>query len=456
MASAAGARSRSGRTIATVAIVSGTFLSVLSSTILYVPIANIARDLHVTIAAASLVVTVQAIVFATLLPLGDWTGSRFGRRKVYCIVIAMYGIAGIAGALAPNLGVLLVVRVFQGVAAAAIVPLVMSLLAELYGPADRPRALSAWATANSLGQALGPPLGGVLTGAFGWRSTFLPAAIIAIFACYAAWRYLPADVPQHAPLEWRGAATLTLAALCLLSAFSAVPQLGPHSPLPVLLAVAGCAALAAFVWAIRRTDHPFVSPRAFREPSYVMSCIGVFGATAALSTALVAIPLYLQQSLTLAVAVAGFITLTMPLAMAATAPFSSVLVQRFGARTTIQLALTGLLVATAALGLAINAHAGVLALFPELILIGAATAAQYTAGASGATETPAGRFGAGIGFFNLQRIAGAAAGPALTAIVLQHDATGYGAAVGISCAVVLAALGGTALVRRPQLIAKPT
>ena len=116
-------RSRSGRTIATIAIVSVTFMSVLSITILNVPLAYIAHDLHVSIADASLLVTSQAITFATLLPLGDWVGNRFGRRNGYCTVIAAYGVAGIVGALAPNLGVLVAVRIVQGMAAAAIVPL---------------------------------------------------------------------------------------------------------------------------------------------------------------------------------------------------------------------------------------------------------------------------------------------------------------------------------------------
>jgi len=71
-------------------------------------------------------------------------------------------------------------------------------------------------------------------------------------------------------------------------------------------------------------DEPFVSPQAFREPSYLTSCIGVFGATTAFSSALLAIPLYLTQSLAVPLATAGFITLTLPLAMALIAPFSSV------------------------------------------------------------------------------------------------------------------------------------
>ena len=65
------------------------------------------------------------------------------------------------------------------------------------------------------------------------------------FACVAAWRYLPDDVPFDRPLEWRGAGTLTLGALFLLSAFTSIPQLGVRSPLPVLIALAGCASVAA-------------------------------------------------------------------------------------------------------------------------------------------------------------------------------------------------------------------
>jgi MFS family permease len=454
-------RSRAGRTIATIAIVSGTFMSVLSSTVLNVPIAAIAADLHVTIADASLLVTSQAITFATLLPLGDWVGNRFGRRNVYCIVIGIYGVAGILGALAPNLAVLVAVRIAQGVAAAGIVPLVMTLLAELYDPAERPLALSAWATANSAGQALGPPLGGLLTSLFGWRSIFLPTPLIAAFAGLAAWHYLPADVPRTLPLEWRGASTLTLGALLLLGAFTAIPQLGVGSPLVWAIAAAGCASVAAFARVIRTADNPFVSPAAFRQPTYLTSCIGVFGATVAFSSALLAIPLYLTQVLRVPLATAGFITLTLPLAMALIAPFSSVVVGRYGSSRTMQFGLVALGVASGALALAVNARLGVAALLPAMVLIGAALAGQYTAGAVGTTASAAGRFGAGIGLFNLLRVGGTAVGPAIVALVLQHDVAAYAEVFGISCAFVLAALAGTLTVdvraaRERQSIGKPT
>jgi MFS family permease len=456
MTSLAGARGQNGRTIATVAIVSGTFMSVLGSTILNVPIAAIAHDLQVSIADASLLITTQAITFATLLPLGDWIGNRFGRRNVYCVVIATYGIGAFIAMFAPNLGVLVAVRIVQGAAAAGIVPLVMTLLSELYDPSQRPLALSAWATANSAGQACGPPLGGLLTSIFGWRSIFAPIAIISVFACAGALRYLPTDKPRAQPLEWRGASLLTLAALLLLTAFTALPLLGVTSPVPALLLLAGCACAVAFLRSIRTAEHPFVSPQAFREPSYRTSCIGVLAATISFSAALLAIPLYLTQVAGESLASAGFFTLTLPLAMALIAPYSSLVVRRYGSGRTMQLGLLALALGTASIALTVTARLGVFTLLPAMILIGAALAAQYTAGAVGSTHSAAGRIGAGIGFFNLLRIAGAAIGPALTALVLQHDPAAYAQVFVISCAVVLTAFVATLASETGQAIGKPT
>jgi MFS family permease len=169
-----------------------------------------------------------------------------------------------------------------------------------------------------------------------------------------------------------------------------------------------------------------------------------------------AVPLYLTQSLLVSIATAGFITLTLPLAMALIAPLSSVFVRRYGSARTIAFGLIALALGSALLVVAVNARLGIPSLFPPMILMGAALAAQYTASASGATQTDAGRFGAGIGFFNLLRIAGAAAGPALVAIVLQNDAAAYAEVFAISCAVVIAALAFVALVEARQVMAKPT
>lgn len=457
MASEAANRSHAGRTIATVAIVSGTFMSVLGSTVFNVPVGAIAGDLHVSIADATLLITAPAIAFATFLPIADWIGNRFGRRNVYCAVLLGFSIAGIAGAFAPNLGMLIAVRIVQGMCASGIVPLVMTLLSELYEPRERPLALSAWAMANSAGQACGPPLGGVLAMYFGWRSIFVPPAIIGLIACGAAFRYLPADAPRVLPLEWRGALSLTAGSALLLAAFVSVPQRGAFSPEVIALATLGLACAAIFISSIRTSPTPFVSPHAFAIASYRTPCIGVFSATMVFGSALLAIPLYLTQTLGLSLASAGFITLTMPLTMAVVAPFSSIVVNRAGSGRTMLLGLLVLALAAGSIAVAAAHHFGTWSLLPAMILIGASMAAMYTAGAVGTTHSEAGRYGAGIGFFNLLRIAGAALGAAYVAIVLGAAAGAYDVVFGIGAALALLAfVAGLASEGRQSAIGNPT
>jgi MFS family permease len=444
----AGRGGSTSRSYGTIAVVAGTFISVLNTTVINVPLGQIARDLRVSVVDASLIITATLITYAMFLPLGDWLGARFGRRNVYCAAVAVLGITSLICSLANSLPSLIAMRIVQGMASAAVVPSVMTILAALYLPAERPRALSAWATANSAGQAVGPPLGGLLTAMVGWRFVFLPTPVIAALAVAAAVRYLPYDAPVPKVLEWRGATVLVFAALLLLSSVAAIPQLGVASPIVIGAAAAGIVCTAAFVFAIKHAGRPFVSPLAFAERSYRTSCIGVTGATIVLGLSLVALPLYLTQALGVSVEVAGFISLSQPLAMAILAPVTSRIVLLHGSGRTIQFGLLALFFGSFAIVALIALHAGAVAFVPALIIIGGALAVQYTAGAVGTTTSVAGRVGAGIGLFNLLRIAGFAVGAALVAIALHYDSTAYGTIFLIAPGIVLVALICTALSER--------
>lgn len=435
------------RLLATLAIVSGTFVSVLGTTILNVPISDIASDLHVSIADITLLITAQAIAFASCLPLGGWVGNRFGRKNVYCIAVATMGIAGLIAMFGQNLPTLVAMRIIQGLSSASIVSLVMTLLSDLYEPERRPLALSMWAVANSLGQAMGPPLGGLLAVTFGWRAIFAPAPLIAAFAFAAAIRYLPSEPARESKLEWRGALSLTGGALMLLVGVSAIPHYGLASPFVLGFALAGIVSLGIFAHSIVTTDHPFVSPQAFREPTYVASCIGVLSATVCLGAALLAIPLYLERSLGFSTDKTGYITLALPLAMALVAPLTSFVVKRFGPVRAVQGGLLVLGVASAAIAFITANRLGFIPLIPFLLALGAAVAAHYTGGAVGTTQTAAGRYGAGIGLFNLMRIAGTAIGPALVGTILERDSGAYAAIFIDTGAVAAAALVWTLLLR---------
>ncbi len=414
------------RSLATVAIVSGTFGSVLGSTVINVPLRDIANDLHVSITTSTLLVTLSGITFATLLPLGGWLGNRYGRRNVFCLATGILAAAGLVAMLAQSFATLVAMRIIQGAVSAAIVPIVMTILADLYEPERRAVGLSAWATANSLGQALGPPLGGILASAISWRAAFAPATVVSAAACIAAWQFVPHDPPTPSRLEWRGALGLTLGSGSLLTAITILPQMGVASPVPWVLVIVAALGLGYFRFAINSAEQPFVAPQAFHEPSYVLSMIAILAATVAMGATLLGVPLYLTHVLHYSTLSTGFVVLALPLAMVLAAPFSSGLVGRVGSATTVRGALIALALGSAAIA-SIVMHGwsvGLLAAF--LVIVGIAIALAYTGTAVESTRSAAGRYGAGVGLYNVLRIGGSAAGAALVALVLQHQPLAYG------------------------------
>ena len=106
----------------------GTFTATVNNAIVNVPMVDILTDLHVSLANGALVVVAFNLAFAVLMPLSGWLGDRIGQRRLFCIAMAGLAIGAVGAAVSPNLGVLVGFRVMQGVATAAVLPGVMSLM----------------------------------------------------------------------------------------------------------------------------------------------------------------------------------------------------------------------------------------------------------------------------------------------------------------------------------------
>ena len=131
---------------------------------------------------------------AALLPAG-MLGDRFGRKKMLLIALSLFGAASLACSFATSAGELIAGRAVLGLGAAALMPLSMAVLPVLFTPEERPRALTIWVTANSLGIPLGPIVGGWLLDHYRWGSMFLinvPVVIVGLVAV----AFLAAGVAQ--------------------------------------------------------------------------------------------------------------------------------------------------------------------------------------------------------------------------------------------------------------------
>lgn len=429
--------------LALVPLLTGTFLGTVTNSIVNVPLRNIAAEFGVSVSHTVLVSVAFMLTFAVTMPVLGWLGDRVGRRRVFSGALAVLAAATAVAAFAPNLASLVALRAVQGLATAAILPAVMGMIADLFTPDQRGRALGWWAGANGLGQAVGPTLGGLVAHVASWRWIFVPVAPLAVLALMGTLRWVPDAEGRGVSLEWRGALTLTAGTALVIGAAAAVSQ--PVSAvLPASLTVAGVVALAAFAALSRTRPHPFVAPRLVREPSYLRSSLAVFTQMFCLGATTLGVALHLTRN-GASTAFAGLVVLTLPAAMALLAPASGVLTDRLGPRWVMRSGLVVLVASQAWLAAVLAWQRATLDIIVGLVFTGVATALVQTPAALGATRSAAGRAGAGLGLFNLIRFSGLAIGAAWVAVALGVAgglATMFAAGAAVAAGGFLATFAG--------------
>jgi MFS family permease len=400
-----------------------TFLGTVSNNILNVPLREITRAFGVPLSEGALVVSGFVLVLAAAMPVSGWVGDRFGRRRVVIAALVTMMAGQVAAALAPALWALVACRAVQGLACAAIPPSVMGMLSSSYVRAGRARAMSSWAAANGVGQAVGPPLGGLLAGALGWRSIFVVLASGTAVLLLVALRVLADDPARRVALHRGGAITLTLGTALIMAAATAVPLRTVPAWADIGLAGGGVVFLVAFAVLSARHPRPLIRPRLILESRFMRSAVAAFAQMFCLAAVLVVIPLYVIDSLGWGVALTGVLVFALPATMAAAAPVVGLICERASPRLIMRAGLILLAGVTSALGMFLTGHGSSLGvLIPLLILIGAGVALVQTPAAMGATHSPAGAAGAALGLFNMLRFAGSAIGTAWVALIYPHSA----------------------------------
>jgi MFS family permease len=240
-------------------------LNPVNSTLISTALVPIGLDLHASVAQTGWLIAGLYLASAIAQPTMGRMADLIGPRRVYLFGLALVVLAGVAGEFAASLAALTGVRVLLGIGTSAAYPASMSIIREratrLGLPPPR-TAMGVLSLASLATVALGPVLGGLLTGLWGWHSIFLvnvPLAAIA-FALVAGWT--PRDVRKPESLS-RVVKELDLAGIGLFAAFMLAVMfflMNLRSPVWLLVPVAAllCAAL---VWHSRRRLQPFIDVR---------------------------------------------------------------------------------------------------------------------------------------------------------------------------------------------------
>ncbi|MGK5729596.1 MFS transporter [Streptomyces sp. URMC 124] len=251
---------RPGLGIFTLAL--GFVMASLDVTIINVAGPSLRAGLGLSLSGLTWVVSGYVLAFAALLLLAGSLAGRYGARRTYLAGLALFTAASLLAALAPGAGVLIAGRILQGAGAALFMPSSLTLLLAAFpGGRERARVLGLWSAIVSVAAGLGPAVGGLLVGAFGWRSVFLVNLPLGLLGLVLA-RRVTAPLPgRPGPLAAAGHALGLLALAALSYGLIEGPDLGWAAPrVLVPLAVAALAG-AAFVVRERRAAAR-VLPRA--------------------------------------------------------------------------------------------------------------------------------------------------------------------------------------------------
>jgi EmrB/QacA subfamily drug resistance transporter len=414
-------RPPSGRWLALTVLCVSILIVNLDNTVLNVALPTLVRDLRATSSQLQWIVDAYALVFAGLLLTAGSLADRVGRKRTLLAGLAAFAGGSAWAAFSGSVAVLIAARAGMGIGAALMMPSTLSIITDMFrDAAQRQEAIGIWAGTSGLGIALGPIVGGLLLAHFWWGSVFLINVPIAAAGLLFAIPLVP-DSKNLAALPPDAAGSLlsiTGLGLVLWSIIEA-PARGWSSGPVIGAGAAGLAVLAAFAVWERRTPHPMLNLRLFRDRGFSAAISSVILVIFGLFGALFVLTQFLQFNLGYTALQAGIRMLPAAAAVAVIAPLSSVLVRLAGTKLT---AAAGLLLIAA--GLWQTSHASVTwtytGILPGMIMVGAGAALVFPAAtASVMGSLPRGDTGVGSATNGVFEQVGAALGVAIIGSLLS-------------------------------------
>jgi EmrB/QacA subfamily drug resistance transporter len=354
------------------------FMAALDNLVVTTALPSIRAHLGGGITDLEWTVNAYTLTFAVLLMLGAGLGDRFGRRRVFIIGLSLFTLSSLAAALAPDIGALIAARAAQGVGAALLTPVSLTLLTAAVPPAKRGAAFGAWGAVNGMAVALGPLIGGTVVEHLSWQWIFALNVPIGLALIPLARLRLTESHGPNGRLDIPGTTLASTGLFGIVFGLIRGNADGWTSPTVLAGLVAGAALLIGFVLWELRTDAPLLPMRLFRNRTFaavntasLLMSLGMFGAVFLLSQ-------WLQNAQGYSPMEAGVRMLPWTAMPMLVSPIAGLFVNRIGGRIII---VTGLVLQAAGLtwfALLVAAHVSYASQLPGLILSGIGMALFFT------------------------------------------------------------------------------
>jgi EmrB/QacA subfamily drug resistance transporter len=409
------------RWLAAAVMIAAATMDLIDLTIVNVALPTIRADLGASGTQLEWVISAYMLAFAAALIVAGSFGDLFGRKRLFCGGIAVFGLASLAAGLAQSPDQLIAARVVQGTAAAAMIPQLLATFRAIFDGEERGKAFGIYGAVLGFASAIGLVLGGVLTEAdlfgWGWRTVFLVNLPVALFSLVAAIRLVPeTHDPEAGRPDIRGA--LLLAASIVAIAYPLLE--GRSLDWPVwtwLMLAAGVAGLLALGLVAERRPRVGVAPllrtRLLRIPAFSAGLLVQGAFSAGLQGFSVVFVVWIQGGMGFSPLGAGLTLLAFSLGSFILAPVAVPLAQRYGRAVLstggilMALGVAGVLLGTDHVGHGSNpwpvvpglvvAGAGLSLMIIPLVNVVLAAVPREAAGGAGGVFTTAQQLGGAIG-----------------------------------------------------------
>lgn len=316
-----------------VVLISGAFMTILNQTLLGTALPPIMKDLGITEGTVQWLQSAFMLVNGIMIPVTAFLIKRFTTRKLFLTAMSLFAFGTFIAAIAPNFGILLGGRIFQGAGAGIMMPLLQTIMFLIFPVEKRGTAMGMFGLVIAFAPAIGPGLSGYLVEHFAWRSVFyvvFPIAILNIIAAY----FLLKNVTETTAIKVDVPSVIlsTLGFGGILYGFSIAGNVGWLSAQVGIAILIGGISLFVFIKRQLKLDQPMLEFRVFKYNIFTLATgMGMIVFIAMIGTAVI-LPFYMQNMLGFTALDSGLVLLPGAVVMGLMNPITGRLFDKYGAR----------------------------------------------------------------------------------------------------------------------------
>jgi DHA2 family multidrug resistance protein len=297
------------RMLITVCAMTATIMQALDTTIANVALPYMQGSLSASLDQINWVLTSYIVAAAIMTAPIGWLADRFGRKKLFVLCVIGFTVASLLCALAQNIEEMVLFRLLQGMAGAALVPLSQSVLLDAYTLQERGQAMAVWGIGVMLGPIMGPTLGAWLTDNYSWHWVFLINLPIGVITAIGMMLFMEeTHRHEHLRFDWFGFLALAVGIGSLQLLLDRGEQVGWFGAdeiwIEMIVSIVG---FYYFFAHSLTTPEPFVRFEMFKDRNFVSGCVFMAVIGVVLFGTMALVTPFMQNLLGFPIQTAGFL-----------------------------------------------------------------------------------------------------------------------------------------------------